>query len=73
METTIITANNHRAVTYLPNGQRIECMLPEGEWVVLGDCLENGIEAIKLRRKGDFLGRIQYWYVGRVSFECREA
>ena len=63
MKTTAIKKNSHRAITYMPSGQRVECWLPEGKWIVLGDCTENGIEAIKLRRKGDFLGHIQYWYI----------
>ena len=56
-----------RAVTFLPHGQRFEGWLPKGEYVIMGECTLDGIDAVKLSRYDD----VDYWYVGRVAFECR--
>ena len=62
-----------RAVTFLPNGQRFEGWLPAGEYLIMGECTLDGIDAVKLslsESRPDYYAGYT-WYVGRVAFECR--
>lgn len=62
----------HRAVTFLPSNQRFEGWLPAGTYAIIGDCVLEGIDVVKLLRinADQQVGR-SVWYINRVSFECR--
>ena len=72
MTTQILKAKPHilRATTFLPNGQKCEQWLPEGDYTIVGDCYLGEREAIMLTR--EVMGTSPHtmtetWYIGRFS------